>query len=151
MLRDKINDALKSAMKAGEAARVGTLRLVASALKDRDIALRVDGKTVDEAEILGALTKMVKQREDSAAQYDAGKRPDLAAKERAEIAVIQEFLPRQMSEAEMEAAVKAALAETGAASIKDMGRAMAALKAKHAGAMDFGRASALLKKALGGG
>lgn len=151
MLRDKINDALKSAMKAGEAARVSTLRLVTSALKDRDIALRVDGKTVDDAEILGVLTKMVKQREDSAAQYDAGKRPDLAAKERAEIAVIQEFLPRQMSEAEMEAAVKAALAETGAASIKDMGKAMAALKAKHAGAMDFGKASALLKKALGGG
>jgi hypothetical protein len=150
MLRDKINDALKTAMKAGEAARVGTLRLMTAALKDRDIALRAEGKAVDEAEILGVLTKMVKQREDSAAQYDAGKRPDLSAKERAEIAVIQEFLPRQMNEAEIEAAVKAALAETGAASIKDMGRAMAALKARHAGAMDFGKASVILKKALGG-
>ncbi len=150
MLRDQINDALKTAMKSGAADRVSTLRLVTSALKDRDIALRVDGKTVDDAEILTVLTKMVKQREDSATQYDAGKRPDLAAKERAEISLIQEFLPRQLSEAEIEAAVKAALTETGAASIKDMGRAMAALKAKHAGAMDFGKASAALKKALGG-
>ncbi|MBY0421649.1 MAG: GatB/YqeY domain-containing protein, partial [Parvularculaceae bacterium] len=84
MLRDRINDALKTAMKSGAADRVSTLRLVTSALKDRDIALRVDGKTVDDAEILTVLTKMVKQREDSATQYDAGKRPDLAAKERAE-------------------------------------------------------------------
>lgn len=150
MLREKINDSLKTAMKAGDSARVGTLRLITAALKDRDIALRVDGKSVDDAEILTVLTKMVKQREDSATQYDAGKRPDLAARERAEIALIQEFLPRQMSEAEVEAAIRAALAETGAASIKDMGKTMAALKAKYAGAMDFGKASALLKKALGG-
>lgn len=150
MLREKINDALKVAMKSGDAARVSTLRLVTAALKDRDIALRVEGKAVDEPEILGVLTKMVKQREDSATQYDAGKRADLAAKERAEIAVIMGFLPTQMSDADIEAAVKAALAETGAASIKDMGKAMAHLKSRHAGAMDFGKASAALKKALGG-
>lgn len=150
MLREKINDALKVAMKAGDAARVSTLRLVTAALKDRDIALRADGKTVDEPEILAVLTKMVKQREDSATQYDAGKRADLAAKERAEIAVIMEYLPTQMSEADVETAVRAALAETGAASIKDMGKAMALLKSRHAGAMDFGKASAMLKKTLGG-
>lgn len=150
MLRETINEALKTAMKAGEASRVGALRLVNAALKDRDIALRVEGKAVDDAEILTILTKMVKQREDSAAQYDAGKRADLAAIERAEIALIQEFLPRQMSESEIEAAVKGVLVETGAASIKDMGKAMAALKARHAGAMDFGKASAALKKALAG-
>lgn len=150
MLRDAINEALKTAMKAGEASRVGALRLVNAALKDRDIALRVEGKAVDDAEILATLTKMVKQREDSAAQYDAGKRADLAAIERAEVALIQEFLPRQMSESEIEAAVKGVLVETGAASIKDMGKAMAALKARHAGAMDFGKASAALKKALAG-
>lgn len=151
-MREEIDDALKTAMKArDDKLRVSTLRLINAAIKDRDIAARscdrCDGVTDDE--ILAILSKMVKQREDSAAAYEKGCRPDLAEQERAEIAVIKEFMPRQMDEAEIAGAVKEVIAELNATGLKDMGKAMAALKARHAGAMDFGRAGALVKAALG--
>ncbi len=152
MLRVKIDEALKSAMKSREEkVRVSTLRLINAAIKDRDIAARscdrCDGVTDDE--ILAILTKMVKQREDSAAAYDKGCRPDLAEQERAEIAVIKEFMPKQMTDEEISGAVKGVIAELEASGLKDMGKCMAALKARHSGAMDFGRAGALMKQALG--
>lgn len=152
MLREKIDTALKAAMKArDEKLRVSTLRLVNAAIKDRDIAARsedrCDGVTDDE--ILAILTKMVKQREESAETYEKASRLELAEQERAEIAVIREFLPRQLSDAEVEEAVKGVIAEIGASGLKDMGKAMAALKARYAGAIDFGKAGALMKKALG--
>ncbi len=152
MLRAKIDEALKSAMKSREEkVRVSTLRLINAAIKDRDIAARscdrCDGVTDDE--ILAILTKMVKQREDSAAAYDKGCRPDLAEQERAEIAVIKEFMPKQMTDEEISGAVKGVIAELEASGLKDMGKCMAALKARHSGAMDFGRAGALMKQALG--
>jgi len=152
MLREKIDAALKNAMKARDAkVRVSTLRLINAAIKDRDIAARAcdrcDG--VSDDEILAILMKMVKQREDSAVIYDKGCRPDLAEQERAEIAVIKEFLPRQMSDDEMSNAVKTVISELGASGLKDMGKCMAALKERHAGAMDFGRAGALMKQTLG--
>lgn len=151
MLRQRIESALKDAMLArSDKARIATLRLVTAAIKDRDIAARAEDRCegVSDDEILGLLTKMVKQREDSAEAYESGCRPDLAEQERAEIGVIQEFLPRQMSEAEIEAAVVEAIAEFGATGLKDIGKLMATLKTRHAGAMDFGRAGALLKKRL---
>lgn len=152
MLREKIDSALKTAMKAGgEKVRVSTLRLINAAIKDRDIAARscdrCDGVTDDE--ILAILTKMVKQREESAAVYEKGCRLDLAEQERAEIAVIKDFLPRQMSDAEISGAVKKVIADFEASGLKDMGKCMAALKERHAGAMDFGRAGALMKQTLG--
>lgn len=150
MLREKIADALKAAMKARDPKRVSALRMVLSALKEREIAKRGgEGPSEpDEAEIVSLLGKLVRQREESAALYDRGGRPELAAGEREEIVVIQEFLPRQVNADEMRAAVEAAVAETRASSIKDMGRVMAALKARHAGAMDFGKAGALVKEIL---
>lgn len=152
MLRENIDDALKTAMKSRvEKVRVSTLRLINAAIKDRDIAARAcdrcDGVT--EEEILAILTKMVKQREESAAVYEKASRLDLAEQERDEIAVIKEFLPRQMSEEEISTAVKDVIAELGASGLKDMGKCMAALKERFAGAMDFGRAGALMKQALG--
>lgn len=152
MLRHKIDDALKVAMKAREEkVRVSTLRLINAAIKDRDIAARAcdrcDG--VSDDEILAILTKMVKQREDSAAAYEKGCRLDLAEQERAEIAVIKEFMPKQMSDEEISGAVNGVIAELEASGLKDMGKCMAALKARHSGAMDFGRAGALMKQALG--
>lgn len=152
MLREKIGDALKTAMKArDDKVRVSTLRLINAAIKDRDIAARASDRCegVTDDEILGILTKMVKQREDSAAAYEKGCRLDLAEQERAEIAVIKEFLPRQMTEDEIAAAVNSVIAELGATGLKDMGKTMAALKARHSGAMDLGRAGALVKAALG--
>jgi uncharacterized protein YqeY len=154
MLRDRINDAVKDAMKARDAARVSALRMITSALKDREIAARTEpggGGPLSDEQIFQVLQKMIKQREDSAAQYIAGKRPELAAKEEAEIAVCREYLPRAMDASEVEAAVKAAVVETGASSLKDMGKVMAALKAKHAGRMDFGKANAVVKGMLGAG
>jgi hypothetical protein len=151
MLRDKIDSALKSAMKSRDGRlRVSTLRLINAAIKDRDIAARACDRCegVSDEEILAILTKMVKQREDSADAYEKGARPDLAEQERGEIAVIQEFLPRQMSEPEIEAAVKAVVEEFGASGLKDMGKCMAALKERYAGAMDFGRAGARMKQIL---
>jgi uncharacterized protein YqeY len=151
MLRQRINDALKTAMLAKKPLTVSTVRLILAALKDRDIAARsrnvMDG--IAEDEILGMLQGMVKQRRDSIVLYEQGGRPELAQKEREEIAIIESFLPARMSEAETEEAVRATIAAIGAQGIKDMGRAMAALKERYAGRMDFTRASALVKQRLG--
>jgi uncharacterized protein YqeY len=146
-MREKINDDLKTAMKAGDKDRVGTLRLVNAAIKSADIDARPKDKITD-ADILGVLAKMIKQRRDSIEQFTAGGRPELAEKEAAEIAVIEAYMPKQMSEAEAKAAIAAIIKETGAAGPKDMGKVMGALKAKYAGQMDFGKASALTKDLL---
>ena len=150
MLRARLNDSLKEAMKAKEARRVSTLRMVMAALKDRDIAARTEDSREDvpDDEVLQMLSKMVKQRRDSIAAFEQGGRPELAAVEAEEIAIIEEFLPRQMAEAEVQAAAAAVIAELGAAGPKDMGRVMAALKERHAGQMDFGRASGVVKSLL---
>jgi uncharacterized protein YqeY len=148
-MRDKINDDLKTAMKAGEKDRVGTLRLINSAIKSADIDARPSGKDkISDTDILSVLAKMVKQRRDSIEQFNAGGRPELAAKEAAEITVIEGYLPKQMSDDEAKAAIAAVIKETGAAGPKEMGKVMAALKAKYAGQMDFGKASALTKDLL---
>ena len=146
-MRDKINDDLKTAMKAGDKDRVGTLRLINSAIKSADIDARPKDK-ISDADILTVMAKMIKQRRNSIEQFTAGGRPELAAKEAAEIAVIEGYMPAQMSEADAKAAIAAAIKETGAAGPKDMGKVMAALKAKYAGQMDFGKASALTKELL---
>ncbi len=150
-MRERITSAMKAAMKEKDATRLSTLRLISAAIKDRDIALRSEGREdgVSDAEIMAILSKMIRQRQESAATYEQAGRLELAEKERAEIGVIEEFLPRQLSEGEIEQAVARAIAETGAASIRDMGRVMGALKAKYAGRMDFARAGAAVKKALG--
>ena len=151
MLREKIDAALKTAMKARtEPARVTPLRLINAAIKDRDIAARSEDRCdgVTDEEILTILTKMVKQREDSSEAFEKGGRPELAEQERAEIAVIRDFMPRQLGDAEIEQAVHEVIEELGAAGLKDMGRSMAALKERYSGAMDFGRAGAVMKKAL---
>src|SRR5271155_131575 len=149
MLRDDINSALKDAMKAGDARRVSTLRLVNAAFKNADIEARGQGKgPLGGDEMLGLLQKMIKQRQESVELYDKGGRADLAAQEREEIAIISAYLPKQMSEADMKAAIASAIAETGAAGMKDMGKVVGALKTKYAGQMDFGKASALVKAAL---
>ena len=149
-LRERITNGLKDAMREKDAARLSTLRLINAAIKDQDIAARGAGKTegVDEGEILAILAKMVKQRIDSANVYEEGGRLELAEKERAEIKVIEGFLPRKLSEAEIAAAIDAAIDQTGASSIRDMGRVMGALKAAYAGQMDFGAAGALIKERL---
>lgn len=149
-LRERITNGLKDAMREKDAARLSTLRLINAAIKDQDIAARGAGKTegVDEGEILAILAKMVKQRIDSANVYEEGGRLELAEKERAEIKVIEGFLPRQLSEAEIAAAIDAAIDQTGASSIRDMGRVMGALKAAYAGQMDFGAVGALIKERL---
>ena len=148
-MRDKINADLIVAMKAGEKDRVGTLRLVNAAIKSADIDARPSGKDkIDDAGILGVLTKMIKQRRDSIEQFVAGGRQELADKEAAEIRVIEAYLPKQMDAAEAKAAISAAIKEVGAAGQKDMGKVMAALKARYAGQMDFGKASAAVKELL---
>jgi hypothetical protein len=149
-LREQINDSLKEAMKAKDQKRVGTLRLINAALKDKDIAARTETsrELLGDDEILSLLAKMIKQREDSITAYKAGNRPELAAAEEAEIAVIREFMPKQMSQEEAKAAIAKVIADTGAASIKDMGKVMAALKERFAGQMDFGKASGAVKEAL---
>jgi uncharacterized protein YqeY len=150
-MRAEIDAAVKTAMKAGDKARLSTLRMMASAIKDRDIAVRTEGRdTVSDEEIAQHFSKMVKQREESARMYDEGGRAELADKERAEIAVIREFMPRQMDDAEVKAAAAAVIAELGATSVKDLGKVMAALKERHAGQMDFGRASGVAKGLLTG-
>ena len=149
-MRERFTEMLKTAMKAGDKPRVATVRLIQAALKDRDIEARGAGKTVSDDDILALLQKMVKQRQDSIALYEQGGRVDLADQERAEIAIIAEFLPRAMDESEVAAAIRAAIAETGAASPKDMGKVIGALKAKFAGRMDFGKVSPAVKAALGG-
>jgi uncharacterized protein len=149
VMRDKINADLKEAMKAGEKDRVGTLRLINAAIKSADIDARPSGKDkIDDAGILGVLAKMIKQRRDSIEQFVAGGRQELADKEAAEIKVIEAYLPKQMSAEEAKAAIAAVIKEVGAAGQKDMGKVMAALKAKYAGQMDFGKASAAVKELL---
>ena len=153
MLTDQITTAMKEAMKArDDKIRLATLRLMNAAIKDRDIAARScdNCSGLSDEDVLAVLTKMVKQREDSAKTYDEGGRPELAAQERAEMEVIREFLPRQMEEDEIRDAVKNAIAEVGADGLKDMGKTMAELKGKYAGSMDFKKASGMVKEALGG-
>ncbi|WP_413719677.1 GatB/YqeY domain-containing protein [Silicimonas sp. MF1-12-2] len=153
-LRGRIAEALKAAMKDKDADRLSTLRLINAAIKDRDIAKRSEGGDVADAgvgdgEILQILGKMVKQRQDSAQAYEEGGRLELAEKELAEITVIEEFLPRQLDEVETSAAIDAAISETGASSIRDMGKVMGALKAKYTGQMDFGAVGPAVKARLG--
>ena len=151
-LREQFSEALKEAMKAREQKRVSTLRLVLAALKERDIAGRSEESRagVPDDEILTLLAKMIRQREESAETYDKAGRPELAAGEREEIAIIRQFMPSQMNDVEMMDAARTAIADTGAASVKDMGRVMAALKERHAGRMDFGKAGALVRGLLSG-
>jgi uncharacterized protein YqeY len=152
VLREQINDGLKEAMKAKDARRVSTLRLVNSGIKNADIEARGGGKgpLADDA-LLGLLQKMIKQRQESVELYDKGGRPELAAQEREEIEIITAFLPKQMDEGEARAAIEGVVKETGASSVKDMGRVMAALKERYAGQMDFGKASGAVKQILSGG
>ena len=149
-MRDTFTAELKLAMKSGDKQRVATLRLVQAAIKDKDIEARGLGKTVGDDDILALLQKMIKQRQESLGIFEKAGREDLAGQERAEIAIISGFLPKQMDEAAMAAAIKEAVAATGAAGMKDMGRVVGALKAKYSGQMDFSRASALVKAALTG-
>jgi uncharacterized protein YqeY len=151
-LRAQLTDAMKEAMKAKDAKRLATVRLILAALKDRDIAARseINKELVGDDDILTLLAKMIKQREESATAFDAGNRPELAAGEREEIAIIRTFMPAQMDEAAMKDAVAKTIAEVGAGSIKDMGKVMAVLKERYAGQMDFSKASAATKDALSG-
>jgi hypothetical protein len=149
-LRDDFNNAMKDAMRAKEAKRLATIRLILSTLKDRDIAARTEDSRegIDDGKVLDMLGKMIKQREESAAAYDAGKRPELAAAEREEIEVIRSFMPKQMSDGEIRAAIEAAIVEASATQMKDMGKVVALLRAQYAGQMDFGKASAIAKELL---
>ncbi|MGO4666317.1 GatB/YqeY domain-containing protein [Bosea sp. 2RAB26] len=150
-LRERFTSELKEAMKAGEKGKVGAIRLIQAALKDKDIEARGAGKgEASPDEILALLQKMIKQRQESIAIYDANGRPELAAGERAEVDVISAYLPKQMDEDEVKAAIAAAVTESGAASVKDMGKVIAILRANYAGQMDFAKASGLVKAALGG-
>jgi uncharacterized protein YqeY len=148
-MRDRINAALKEAMRAQDKTRLATLRLITAAIKDRDIANRVDGEEVGDPEIAQILGKMVKQREESIRAYEEGGRLELAEREQAEIDVIRDFLPRPLSEAEVESAIAAAIEQTGASTIRDMGAVMGALKSRYAGQMDFSKVGAAVKSALG--
>jgi uncharacterized protein len=148
-MRAKISDALKTALKAGEKQRASTLRMVNAAIQDRDIANRGTGKgPAGDDEVLQILTKMVKQRQESAKAFEDGKRPELAAQENAEIAILAEFLPSQMEESEAKIAIGEAIRDTGATGARDMGKVMAELKAKYAGRIDFGKASGWVKELL---
>ena len=150
MLRPRLSDALKDALKSKDQIGLSTVRLILAALKDRDIAARGKGNMdgISEEEILGLLQGMIKQRQESIVLYEKGGRCELAEQERGEIVVIERFLPKQMGEDEVAKAVREAISETGAQSLKDMGKAMAALKGRYAGQMDFAKASALVKQAL---
>ena len=151
MLRDQINDALKEAMKAKNERAVSTLRMVNSTLKNADIEARGAGKpALGEAEVLAILQKMIKQRQESVELYKKGGRDDLVAQEEAEIAIISGYLPRQISDDEMKSAIDAAVAETEASGMKDMGKVIGALRGKYAGQMDMAKASALVKAKLSG-
>ncbi|MEK9724578.1 MAG: GatB/YqeY domain-containing protein [Rhodospirillaceae bacterium] len=151
MLRNQINDAYKTAMKGKEAIAVSTLRLIQAALKDRDIAARSKGNTegIPDDEILGLLQSMIKQRRESIDAYQKGGRMELAQQEAEEISVIERFLPAPMNADEVAAAVEAVIADVEATTLKDMGKVMAALKERHAGQMDFGKASGVVKAKLG--
>ncbi len=149
MLRDNINDAVKEAMKARDERRVGTLRMMNAAIKNADIEARGQGKEpLNEADLMSLFQKMIKQRQESAELYDKGARPELAAAERSEIEIITAYLPKQMSDTEAGSAISAMLQEINAETMKDMGRAMAALKERFAGKMDFGKASGRIKDLL---
>jgi uncharacterized protein len=149
-LRERFNEQLKEAMKAKDARRVSTLRMVLAALKDKDIAARTETSRegVSDDDVLGLLAKMIKQREESATAFDSGNRPEMAASEREEIEIIRSFMPKQMGADEAKAAAAGVIAELGAASMKDMGKVMAALKERYAGQMDFAKASATVKELL---
>jgi uncharacterized protein YqeY len=152
MLREQITEAMKDAMRAREPETLSTVRMILAGIKDKDIAARPAGNAsgIGDPEILSLLQSMVKQRRESVALYAQGGRDDLVAKEQAEIAVIERFLPTQMDAAATDAAITAAIAEAGAASIKDMGKVMAALKAKYSGQMDFSAVGPAVKAKLGG-
>jgi uncharacterized protein YqeY len=151
MLRDDINNAVKDAMRAKDERKLSTLRMVNSTIKNADIGARGEGKPpLPHADPLPVFQKMIKQRQESVELYDKGGRAELADQEREEIAIISAYLPKQMSEADVKAAIASVIAETNAAGMKDMGKVVAALKAKYAGQMDFGKASGLVKAALTG-
>ena len=151
MLRQAFRDRLKEAMKARDSRTVSTVRLILAGLKERDVAARGQSNPdgLSEAETQRMLQAMIKQRRESIALYRQGNRPDLAQQESEEIAIIESFLPRQLDESEIDAAAKAAIEETGAASAKDLGRVMATLRERHAGVIDFGRAGAIVRRLLG--
>jgi uncharacterized protein len=152
MLRDAINNAVKDAMKAKEERKLSTLRMMNSTIKNADIDARGNGKPpLSDDDLLGVFQKMIKQRQESVELYEKGGRAELAAQERDEIAVITAYLPKQMSDDDVKAAIATTITETGAASMKDMGKVVGALKAKYAGQMDFAKASGLVKAALSGG
>lgn len=149
MLRDDINNALKTAMKEQDKARLSTLRLINAAVKDRDIANRGEGKAaVDDTELQSILARMIKQREESAKMYDEGGRPELSAAERAEIEIIREFLPRQLDDAEVDKAIADAVEATQAESLRDMGKVMAWLKERYNGQIDFSKVGAIVREKL---
>ena len=152
MLRDRLNTALKDALRAKEAATLSTVRMILAAIKDRDIAARPKGNTtgVSDDEILSLFGTMIKQRREAIALYEQGGRQELADKEKAEIAVIERFMPQQLDQAGLEAAIAKGIAETGAKTVKDLGGLMGWLKTNYAGQMDFGKAAAQAKKQLGG-
>jgi uncharacterized protein len=148
-MRERFTQDMKDAMKAGDKRRLATVRLVQAALKDKDIEARGAGKgQASEEDILGLLQKMIKQRQESAGIYEQAGRAELAEQEREEAKIIASYLPQQMTEAEMRQAIEAAVKETGAASMKDMGKVIGALRGKYAGQMDFAKASALVKELL---
>jgi uncharacterized protein len=149
-MRERFASELKAAMKAADKRRVGTIRMIMAALKDREIEARSQGKTLSEEDILALLQKMTKSRKESQEIYEKAGRLDLSAQEAEEISIINSFLPQQLSEADVEAAIAAAIAETGASSIKEMGKVVGALKAQYAGRMDFAKAAARVKAILGG-
>jgi len=148
-MRERLKDEIKTAMKAKDAARLGTLRLIHDGIQKADMVTEAAGKgKVEGAEMTAVLARMIKQRRDSIEQYTRGQRPELAAKEAAEIVVIEEFLPKQLGEAEVNSVIAAVIKETGAAGAKDMGKVMALLKTRYAGQMDFGKVSAVVKDRL---
>ena len=151
-IRTALNTAIKDAMKSGDKSRLSTLRLMTAAIKDKDIASRTEGHdsaVTPDSGLVELFAKMVKQRQESVAVYEQGGRPELAQKEREEIAVIQSYMPKQMSEDEAKAAVAAVIAAVGASSVKDMGKVMAELKSRHAGQLDMAKAGAIVKSLLG--
>lgn len=153
MLRDTLTQVLKSHMKAKNMQAVTTIRGIQSAIKDKDIAARAKGNQqdngIDDTAILALLQSMIKQRRDSISQFEAGNRPDLVAKEQAEIAIIEQFLPKQLDGAALESVIRDAIAETGAVTIKDMGKVMGVLKSRYTGQMDMGKAGGILKGLIG--
>ncbi len=146
-LKERITEDMKAAMRASEKERLSTIRMVQAAIKQREVDERI---TLDDAQVIAVLEKMVKQRRESIVQFEQGGRTDLADKERSEIALLQAYLPAQLSEAEVDALIQEAIASTGAASVKDMGKVMGVVKARAAGRTDMGAASARIKAALGG-